>query len=554
MLYTLQIKDFIIVEHVELQLQSGLTVVTGETGAGKSILIAALALILGERATGDVVRPQCQQAELSAAFEPSATVLTWLSEQALDSGDECLIRRVIQANGRSRAYINGHLTTVQSLRMLGGFLVDIHSQHASQSLMQAEHQRELLDAMAHLEDRQQKVYRFYQQWQQLNDALLALGGKAADHQAQMQLLRYQIDELQQWELTAENLKFINAEHRRLAYSSQLLNQGQQALHQLTEEDLSVLSRLTQVQRELNQMRTHDEQLANLVELLDGAMIQIQEAGSELNQYLNQLESNPEYLQQLNQTLAQLQDMARKHQVAVAQLPQHLQHLLDQLACLEAAEQQAVALEQQLLKVKTHYFAAAQQLSEQRQQAAENLAQRISQNIQQLGMPNGQFKISIHRHANTQPTAHGIDHVTFLISANLGQDPKPLHKVASGGELSRISLAIQVVNALGNGVPVLVFDEVDVGIGGSVAEIVGQQLAQLAQQRQVIGITHLPQVACCGQQHLKVIKTQQKQQTCSKIEPLQQNQRIEEIARMLGGQVITEQTLAHATEMLRVKML
>jgi DNA repair protein RecN (Recombination protein N) len=194
------------------------------------------------------------------------------------------------------------------------------------------------------------------------------------------------------------------------------------------------------------------------------------------------------------------------------------------------------------------------LSEQRQQAAENLAQRISQNIQQLGMPNGQFKISIHRHANTQPTAHGIDHVTFLISANLGQDPKPLHKVASGGELSRISLAIQVVNALGNGVPVLVFDEVDVGIGGSVAEIVGQQLAQLAQQRQVIGITHLPQVACCGQQHLKVIKTQQKQQTCSKIEPLQQNQRIEEIARMLGGQVITEQTLAHATEMLRVKML
>jgi len=314
-----------------------------------------------------------------------------------------------------------------------------------------------------------------------------------------------------------------------------------------------LSKLAQVQRDVSDMLNHDSELQTLVTLLDGAMIQTSEASSELNQYLSQLEHDPMRLQQLDKLLATLQDMARKHQITVEQLPQHLDNLLTELDSLKAVEQQAIDLEQQLIQVREKYNQLAQKLSKRRQKIAPQLAQKISDNIQQLGMPNGQFQITVASPANKQPTAYGLDEVNFLISANIGQDPKPLNKIASGGELSRISLAIQVINAQGRGVSLLIFDEVDVGIGGGIAEIVGQKLAELGQQRQVTCITHLPQVACCGQQHLQVVKTSDSQQTLSHIVILSPQQRIEEIARMLGGQTITQQTLAHAREMLGMEL-
>lgn len=549
MLSQLSIKDFIIVEQVDLSIQTGLTIVTGETGAGKSILIAALSLVLGERGSSDVVRPQCQQAQLSADFEVNPAVLTWLQAHDLDDGETCVLRRVITENGRSRAYINGQLTSLQNLRSLGYLLVAIHSQHAHQSLMLAENQRHLLDTMAGHDDLLNQVAKLYKQWKKYHDKLQELGGKAADRAAQMQLLNYQIEELEQLNISEETLQDISNEHRRLAYGNQLLAQGQKTLLQLEDEQTGVLSSLAQVQRDVGDMLTHDSSLESLATLLEGAMIQASEASSELNQYLSQLEHDPARLQQLDDLFASLQDVARKHQVKVEQLPQHLAHLLAQLEGLKAVEQQAIDLEQDLIKVRQQYDVVAAKLSQQRHQIAPQLAQKISDNIQQLGMPNGQFQIMVNTAENKQPSASGLDDVDFLISTNIGQAPKPLNKIASGGELSRISLAIQVINAQGSGVSLLVFDEVDVGIGGGIAEIVGQKLAELGQQRQVLCITHLPQVACCGQQHLKVVKTADTKQTLSHIIELSAQQRTEEVARMLGGQKITAQTLAHAQEML-----
>jgi DNA repair protein RecN (Recombination protein N) len=551
MLYALSIKNFAIVERLELTFAEGLTIITGETGAGKSILVDALGLALGDRADSGVVRQGCEETEISAAFDAPDAALAWLREQGFDSEGECLARRVVAANGRSRAYINGHLATVQALRDLSEYLLDIHGQHAHQSLLKPDAQRQTLDSL--LDDQGQAlnaVLDAYRQWKALRQALSALGGSAADREAQLALLRYQVEELAALELSVEGLAELEEEHRRLAHASQLL-EGAQKAGELLDNDggPSVLGGLSLARRELEAVLNHDSRLGPIAELLDNAIIQAEEAGNELRHYLDHLEVDPARLQWVENRLAALQNAARKHRVTVKELPGHFERLREQLDALENYEERARQLESQLAATLKIYRQAAHALSLSRSEAAKRLAAQVTTNMQQLGMPKGRFVIRVEAEPDADPGPHGLDRVEFLVSANPGQDPRPLGKVASGGELSRISLALQVITAQHSGVPTLIFDEVDVGIGGGVAEIVGRQLAALGRQRQVLCITHLPQVAAYGQQHLQVRKTAQADSTQTGIHALDHAERVEEIARMLGGLEMTAQTLAHAREML-----
>lgn len=553
MIHTLQLQDFVIVESLQLQLESGLTIITGETGAGKSIIVDALGLLLGGRADSGFVRQGCEQTVLSASFTVTPAVTAWLETQKIPS-EQCCIRRVINASGRSRAWINDQNATIQKLTELGDLLVDIHSQHAHQSLLHADTQRQLLDGMLSPNDLLNQVQNHYANWKQLSDELLAIGGDSDDRAAQLALLTYQVEELQKLDVENLQLDALNEEHRRLAHASQLLDTAQQVLNSLESSEPgagSALVLLGQASRQLEAAQNHDKALEPVTEMLLSAHIQAQEANNELRHYIDHLEINPQRLDELDQRISLLQDVARKHQIAVDTLPEHLQILEDRLHALENYEQRAAELEQAQQQALDLYRQSAQQLALQRQQMAAELELAITQNMQPLGLPNGQLKIKLNFNETAQPTLQGNDKISFLVSTNPGHPPKPLNKAASGGELSRISLAIQVVTAQSGEVDTLVFDEVDVGIGGGVAEIVGRKLAELGQHRQVLCITHLPQVAACGHHHLQVQKNSAENQTHTQICTLDVDARIEEIARMLGGVEITRHTLAHAREMLGI---
>ena len=550
MLSSLQIQNFAIVEHVELHLHPGLTTITGETGAGKSILIDALGLVLGERADSSVVKQGSDFAQIEADFIMTPRILSWLQQQMMTKTNHCHIRRVVYANGRSRAFINQQPVSVQQLRDLGEHLVDIHGQHAHQSLLKQEVQRHLLDAVATDKTHLEQVKNCYQQWKSLITELQQLGGNTQDREAKLALLRYQVQELAELELSAETLQQLETEHRRLANASKLLDSSQHALTLLDAEDEnSTLSYLNQASHELNEVQQHDSRLTNVLALLENAIIQAQEATSELRDYIARLDIDPEKLQQVDQKLIKLQDMARKHKVRFHELPVYFDNLSNQLNELENYEHRASELEAKIAKIEQQYRIVAKALHQQRVITATRLSQQITENMHQLGMPAGQLVIIVDEDEDATPSPTGVDFVEFLVSTNPGHAPRALAKVASGGELSRISLAIQVITAQHSGVPTLVFDEVDVGIGGGVAEIVGNLLQRLGQQRQVLCITHLAQVACQGTQHLQVVKIIEQQQTHTALHWLTAPQRIEEIARMLGGIEITPQTLAHAKEML-----
>lgn len=553
MLVSLRIENFAIVEQLELCLQQGLTIISGETGAGKSILIDALGLVLGERADSTVVRQHCEFAQVEAEFILSPAAIQWLHQQHWQLGNDrrCYVRRLLHTNGRSRGYINDHPASVQMLRELSEFLVDIHGQHAHQSLLKSETQRQLLDAA--LEDEQvlTQVAQAYDQWRTLQTELDNLGGAAKDREMRLTLLRYQVQELEGLELTVEAITRLEEEHRRLANVNKLLENSQQALSLLDADDsLSTLSYLTQARHQLREVQQHDNRLCNITTLLENAIIQTQEAVGELRHYLHHLDIDPARLQSVEQRITTLQDMARKHKIRLHDLPAYFSKLTAQLDELENYEQHANRLEAEVATASTNYRLAAETLHEQRLKAAPVLAEQIVTQMQPLGMPDAQLAISVIADEEAAPTPTGMDSVEFLVTTNPGQPLRPLSKVASGGELSRISLAIQVIAAQSSGVPTLVFDEVDVGIGGRIAEIVGQLLKRLGQQRQVLCITHLPQVACQGQQHLQVSKVSNKQTTQAYITVLEGSQRVEEIARMLGGIEMTAPTLAHAQEMLR----
>ena len=552
MLKHLHIRHFAIVDTLELELYQGMTVLTGETGAGKSILIDALNLALGERADSSVVRPGCERAEISASFTTNGNEAArrWLQERELDADEECVVRRTVSPDGRSRGYINGQPMPIQALRELGDRLVDIHGQHAHQSLLKREVQRELLDAYAGHTTLVAEVRKGFRHWRELSETYAELSQAGQERDARRELLVYQVNELQALGLGPGELEELDQEHNRLANANRLLEGGQGALDLLYEnEELAVSNLLERVLGALQELQDVDPSLIPSCELLEGAAIQIQEAATELRHYLSGVELDPERLAWAEQRLADIHALARKHRVVPDELPQLLEEMSTELAELSDSETRLEELGAEISTALDHYREQAAALTAGRTAAAQRLGEQVSANMQELGMGGGRFHIALEPRDDAEPAATGNELVEFQVTANPGQPLRPLNKVASGGELSRISLAIQVITADAASVPTLIFDEVDVGIGGGVAEMVGRQLRAVGESRQVMCVTHQAQVAALGHNHLQVSKHSDGETTSSTIDPLDPEQRVEEIARMLGGVTITEQTRSHAREML-----
>ncbi len=550
MLTQLRIRDFAIVEALELELATGMTAVTGETGAGKSILVDAIGLLLGDRADSGVIRHGADRADLSAAFDlerlPAAR--TWLAERDLDRDRECHLRRVVAAgNGRSRSYINGVPQPAQALRELGELLVDIHGQHEHQSLLRREAQRQLLDDYAGHQALAATVAEQCRTWMRLRQELRQLQQAGSDRDARLDILRHHLRELAALNLAEGEVAELESEQRRLAHASQLLETGQQLLNSLTESDeTAIADRLNLSLRELDSLIRLDARLTPVSELLNAALIQLQEASSELRGYVEALDLDPAHLTRVEQRLTAAHHLARKHRLAAEELPGLRARFEAELDTLEHSETRLESLQQAVQDALTGYRASAGQLSEQRIAAAQDLGERISKALAGLGMPGGRFAIALER--LDKPTPAGLETVEFQVSANPGQPLRPLSKVVSGGELSRISLAIQVITAHAARIPTLIFDEVDTGIGGGVAEVVGKQLRELGGNRQVLCVTHLPQVAAQAHQQFKVEKQTDGERTHTQVLTLDASERVTEIARMLGGLELTAHTLAHAREM------
>ncbi|MCL5668572.1 MAG: DNA repair protein RecN [Gammaproteobacteria bacterium] len=552
MLTHLGIRDFAIIESLELDLGAGMTVLTGETGAGKSIIVDALLLALGGRAENGMIRHGATRAEISASFDlgkiPRAR--EWLNGHDLDDAPDCVLRRIITLEGRSKAYINGSTVPLQLLQELGNLLVDIHGQHEHQSLLQRNAQREHLDDYAGHAPMLADLASLHKRWISSTRELDTLLRAQSERETRLTLLRYQVQELDALKLEPDEWPALNAEHARLANVNRLLEAAQGALSALYEnEQGSALGLLTHSANELQKLHEYDTGLIKLSELLDGAAIQLQEAVNELRHYLDHLEGDPERLHKVEQRLATIHDLARKHRITPDELPDLHRRLAEELANIEGADARLDQLQKEAAEARQAYLMLAEKLSAARAKQAKELQKQVTARMQQLGMPGGRFEIQLERVAEDQYAAHGLERVEFLVSANPGQPLKPLNKVASGGELSRISLAIQVISAQSGRIPTLIFDEVDVGVGGGVAEIVGQQLCALSEQRQVLCVTHLPQVAAQGRHHIQVSKETKKGAARITLRPLGAEERRDEIARMLGGVKITEQTLAHAGEML-----
>jgi DNA repair protein RecN (Recombination protein N) len=552
MLTHIHIWNFAIVEQLDIEFESGLTVLTGETGAGKSILLDALNLALGDRADTTVIRHGNDKAEISVTFSlhdcPEA--ISWLSEHEMQSEDECIIRRTISRNGPSRAFINGIPATVQQLRELGEMLVDLHGQHEHQSLLQRDIQRQLLDDYAGHKDLLQQVASAYRHWLELQEQWQHLNTANKDRASRLELLRYQVQELESLNLQAGEADELEAEHKRLANASHLLQTTQQVLGMLEEnDDNAVHQALNQSHGDISDLARVDEHLQPITELLNNAIIQVQETISELRHYADNLELDPERLQEVEQRINAMHTLSRKHRVEAEELVSLLPTLQQERDDLEQADIKLDGLQKQIQQAKDAFTKSATKLSQSRNKTAKQLSGKISDAMQGLSLQGGKFEVQLEALSEARWNAQGCEQVDFLVSANPGQPLKPLNKVASGGELSRISLAIQVITAQAARIPTLIFDEVDVGIGGRVAEIVGLQLRALGQHRQVVCVTHLPQVAALGHHHLQVSKQTGKDTTVTEIKQLDNQQRIDEVARMLGGIEITDQTLSHAKEMI-----
>lgn len=553
MLKHLSIKDFVIVDRIELDFMPGFTVLTGETGAGKSILIDAVTLALGERGDASQVRQGCERAEINVTFDIECLpeLRQWLDENDLQGdADSCLMRRIIETSGRSRSYINGHAVTLQQLRAAGEFLVAIHSQHAHQALLQKDAQRELLDAFAGCADLARTVGLAYQHWQDRNRQRIALEQRAAESQEKREQLEWQLQELTALNFSLPEWQTLQADHGRLSHLAALMAAADTAVEVLSENEQAALAQINGVNNQLQNLLEYDNELKAITDLLDAAQIQLQESVYELKHYRQRLDLDPQALQEIEQRLSAIHTAARKFRVLPEQLPSLLETIAQQLSLLGS---DADIGHLQALEAAAHadYLQQAQALSVARQKASEALSQQVSVAMQTIAMAGGEFSVALI--PVEQGTAHGLEQIEFQVAAHKGLPLRPLVKVASGGELSRISLAIQVITSKVGTVPTLIFDEVDVGIGGKVAEIVGHLLKKLGRERQVLCITHLPQVAATGDHQWQVEKSAGQaahQAVISTITILDQQQRVEEIARMLGGVNITETTRQHAAEMLQ----
>ncbi|MBL4798392.1 MAG: DNA repair protein RecN [Oleispira sp.] len=561
MLVHLSISQFALVEHLELELKAGMTTITGETGAGKSILLGALGLALGNRIDGNIVRNGAEKADISATFIISDKIIKWLDNHDYPIEDDtCILRRVVTQEGRSRGYINGRNASATELKALANQLIDIHGQYAHQSLMQKDAPRKLLDNYANTRGLCLKTKQSFQAWQEKLKQKNNLQEDSAEQQAQRQLLTYQVQELDSLQLVANEVAELETELKRLSNADAIMLSGQQALtlcadgssgdassSSASSQD-SALQQVQQAIQELDQIDDDNDVLKESREFLNQAQIQLVEANEALQNYIDKVEINPQRLQQIDQRLGAIFDLARKHQVRAEELYDKWQELSDKLNALNFSDDDMEALIQQVSELEQAYLKLALQLSKKRHKAAGKLDKEVNTHFEALALGNARLQTEI-QSDQKQAYSHGIDDIDLLVQTNPGMPMGQLCKVASGGELSRISLAIQVVTARTSNIPSLIFDEVDVGIGGGTAERVGRLLNQLGQHSQVLCVTHQPQVAAQAQNHLQVSKISGDEQTFTNIRTLDNTQRTEEIARMLGGVEITQHTLDHAQEML-----
>ncbi len=554
MLTHLQIRDFAIIDAIELELRPGLTVLTGETGAGKSILVDALQLLAGGRAGAEVVRHGSERAEISGTFELAQApreLKQWLEEQSISGGEELIIRRVVASDGRSRAYLNGQSVPLQLLREAGNILIDIHGQHEYQSLMRSAAQRELLDGYGKHESLAAQVGIAHRVWLEILNRTLDLESKARDRDAKLELLRYQVRELQALQLKDGEIAGLLEERARLSNRGRLAEGAQSALQQLYEnEEGSAYAGVSRALQVLRNLASVDPKLAAVIPTLEEASIQITEAARELEHYRDGLDVDSARQDEVERRLSAIEELARKNRVQPQELVGRAEQLSAELEALERAELDLAVLRKDLAAALESYKLQAQQLSARRVTAGRALAKDITTRMQTLGMTGGRFQVEVIQDGNSDPTQHGIDQIEFRVTANPGQPPRALAKVASGGELSRLSLGVQV-SCAARDTRCMVFDEVDSGIGGAIAEIVGRELRSLGARGQVLCVTHLPQVASQGHHHLRVTKLTDGKTTRTVLTELSGQDRVEELARMLGGVEVTAKAREHAKEMLKV---
>jgi DNA repair protein RecN (Recombination protein N) len=549
MLTYLHIRNLAIVTDLNLECESGMTAITGETGAGKSILIDALSLALGERADSSLVRPGSPRAEIILQFDlqPLPHVHAWLTEHELADTMECLIRRTINADGRSRAYINDQAVTLSQVRELGSLLLDIHGQHAYHSLLNADTHIGILDNFAAHQELCSQVREAFLTWQHTSQQLRALQRSTEERQSRLELLQFQLEELNELELEKNSWEHIVKEHQQLANAEQLVQQAQQVLDYLNGEQVNALVLLQQASHALEKVSAVFSNTQHITELLNNASIYTQEASHDLQQFVDHVTIDPQRLAELDQLMGQMHTLARKHRCQTEQLAEHYLKLQEEYQLLLNADDQQENLKNTLAQHATDYQKLADKLSKQRQKAATQLSKNVTAQLPQLALPHAKFTVELK--SQEAFSAQGQETCEFIVQTNPGHPAQPLAKIASGGELSRISLAIQVVTAQTSPTPVLVFDEVDVGISGATASMVGQLLKQLSQHAQILCVTHQPQVAVYAKHHWLVEKKVTDNHTATQIVSLENKERINEIARMLGGIKITAQTLAHAKELL-----
>lgn len=545
MLQSLSLRDFVIVEALNLDVRRGFTVLTGETGAGKSILIDALGILLGGRADADVVREGAERAQIVGEFTPTEDITHWLVENQLDDTNNLMLRRTIDDKGRSKAWINGVAVTVTQLRILGEMLIDIHGQHAHQSLLKPLFQLKLLDDHGQHGELLKAVKSAYHEWQDVARKLDEITNDAERMAEKAERLRWMIDDLEALMPKAGEWEELNAKHIRLTNSASISEGLDEALQVLTEGDEAVSMRLSSLHGRLSSLSRYDEKLADIAETLSSAIELVEETGHDISHYLDRNDWDEDAYEELDRRVSLYYDLSRKFRTE----PENLAVLLDEsraeLTELTTKQDEA-ALRKEMERLKAVYFEAAKKLSEARQTVASRLGQEVTEQMQTLAMQGARFEVSL---VPSDPTELGLEKCEFLIAGHAGVQTRPLIKVASGGELARISLAISVITAQVTPVPTLIFDEVDSGIGGAVAEVVGKMLKRLGEERQVLCVTHLPKVASCGNQHWRVEKHYTGTTTVSQLRVLHGPERVEEIARMLAGASITDKTRALASEML-----
>ena len=552
MLNQLSISDYAIVDQLDLNISKGMTVITGETGAGKSIMLDALGLAIGDRADSDCIRPGAKRAEIRACFDLDrcSAAKQWLEDRDLDSGSECILRRVITKAGRSRGYINGSPSTLAELKAVGELLIDIHSQHEHQSLLKKNNHRLLLDGFASTTELAAKVAGIAIEHDRTQAELDELLSQKQEQHERIQLLSYQLQELEQLALEEGEMEELEKEHRQLTNATATL----EACYQVNticsdSESGNVLQQLSLCVNRLSELNIEHPAITQSIDMLASAQIQVEEAIGEINHFIDYFDADPQRIQMIEERLSAIYDLARKHRIQPGELVEKQQILAEELEKIQCHDELSSVLENKLSGLFKSFHEQGEKLSQKRQKAALKLEKSITSRMKLLGMGKGLFKVSLTRTINTRPSTTGLEDIEFLVTTNPGQPPRPLAKVASGGELSRISLAIQVATAQTSHTPTLVFDEVDVGIGGGTAEIVGNMLREIGEQGQVLCVTHQPQVASKGHQHLHVNKKITKSQSSTQISSLAGDFRIQEVARMLGGVEITQSTLAHAKEML-----